>query len=111
MEWDRAAAFGTAAVPALTAAIGDGEAHVRESAAEALGRTRAASAVTLLVAALRDKEPRVQRAAAIGLGRFGAEAKEAVEPLTRAASASDDKLARAASDAAEKIRKAAETRA
>jgi len=106
LEWDRAASLGAAAVEPLGAALQDADAHVRESAAEALGRTGDASVVSLLVAALGDKDVRVQRAAANGLGRLGADAKAAVEPLGTAAQSSDDKLAKAAADAAERIRKA-----
>jgi HEAT repeat protein len=105
LEWDRAAALGAPAVEALTAAVADADGHVREAAAEALGRCGDPAAVALLVGALGDKDPRVQRAAAIGLGRLGGDAQSALGPLASLAQVGDDKLAKAATEAAERIRR------
>jgi HEAT repeat protein len=60
------------AVPALTAALQDGEGLVRREAARALGRIgpEARSAVPALDVALKDREPLVAREAAEALKRI-----------------------------------------
>jgi HEAT repeat protein len=108
-DWDRAAGMGEAALLPLGAALADSDAHVREAAAAALGRSGVAAAVGLLIGALADKDARVGRAAATGLGRLGTDAQAAIGPLTALRDAADEKLAKAAAEALEKIRRAGAT--
>ena len=70
------------AVPALAAALHDGDPCVRRAAARLLGRSRLPLAHTRLVEALRDPEPLVRQLAALGLG-FASD-PAAVTPLVRA---------------------------
>jgi HEAT repeat protein len=76
-----------AAVPALISALKDPDAHVRESAAEALGSIceQAREVVPALIERLhQDSEASVRIQAAQALGEFGPEAKTAIPALTRA---------------------------
>jgi HEAT repeat protein len=70
------------AVPALAAALHDGDPCVRRAAARLLGRSKLPVARTRLVEALRDPEPLVRQLAALGLG-FASD-PSTVTPLVRA---------------------------
>jgi HEAT repeat protein len=65
------------ALPALLAALRDGDAAVRAAAAVALGKGGFAEAVPPLLLTLNDGNLRVRNAAALGLGLSGAKAAEA----------------------------------
>ena len=56
---------------AVRAALGDGDAGVRQAALHSAGLWRDASAVPQLIAALKSNQPAAQRAAAEALGRVG----------------------------------------
>jgi hypothetical protein len=63
--------IGKPAVPALSAALKDGDPYVRERAATALGEIGDVSAVPVLNAALKDSDSTVRRMAAGALGEIG----------------------------------------
>ena len=71
-----------AVVAPLRAALGPGDACVRQTAARLLGRTKHPQAVTALAAALRDADPSTRELAAYGLGV--SDSRAAFDPLVAA---------------------------
>jgi HEAT repeat protein len=75
------------AVPALTAAVGAGDAERRVAAIHALqgiGKEDSKPAIPALTSALAHADPRVREAAAEGLGLFGRDARSATAALEQA---------------------------
>jgi len=93
---------GTAAVPALTALLQDGNAEARADAAYALAemgelpRSAASDAVAGLIRALDDDNWRVRANAAVALGNLGNGASEVWEPIAGAVGDSDPRVRGAA---------------
>ncbi|MFH1480091.1 MAG: HEAT repeat domain-containing protein [Pseudomonadota bacterium] len=71
--------IGKVAVPNLLEALEDGHPHVREFAAEMLGKIKDSRSVQSLIHTLRDQEPSVRGSAALALGRIGD--PKGVQPL------------------------------
>lgn len=94
------AAAATGGVPALSEALKDSEAVVREAAAEALGKFggQARTAAPSLIAVLDDKETTVRRAALAALALIGADAKEVLPKLKPAFKDADPEIRRHALD-------------
>jgi HEAT repeat protein len=93
-------AAATQGVPALSRALKDPEAMVREAAADALSKFggQAKSAVPSLLAVLADRETTVRRAALSALAQIGPEAREALPKLKRAFKDADIQVRRHALD-------------
>jgi len=107
-RWDSSASLGrcgAAALPALTKALADANAAVRQGAARALGGIgpAAESAVPALVTAIADHEPLVRESAAEALGRVGPAATFAIAPLVASFADDDPYLAGAAAIALGRI--------
>lgn len=102
---------GRAGADALAGALGDGDARVRRSAAEALGRigAEADGAVSALEKALDDSDPDVQLAAVEALGKVGREAGPTALALSALAASGSYNLRLAAAEALGRIGPAAAT--
>jgi HEAT repeat protein len=81
-HWERAAAVGPDAAPALNRALQDRDSTVRKQAAHALGKVGSARVIQPLIQALQDPDHQVRRAAAESLEQAGA--PQAVEALLSA---------------------------
>jgi HEAT repeat protein len=94
------AAAATEGVPALSEALKDSEAVVREAAAEALGKFggQARAAAPSLIAVVADRETTVRRAALAALAQIGPDAKEALPKLKPAFKDADPEVRRHALD-------------
>lgn len=89
------------AVRILTELLGDPQASVRRTAAEALGKIGRPGAEELLVSALRDSDAEVREAAARALGRLPSLGMETATRLTSLLEDSDASVREAASQALE----------
>jgi HEAT repeat protein len=90
------------AVPALAAAVTEGDPEFRRAVLYTLmsiGPDAAGEAVPAVASVLTNLDPRVRRTAAETLGRFGAEAASAIPALRRALQDEDQEVRQAASDA------------
>ena len=89
------------AVRMLTELLGDPEASVRRTGAEALGKIGAAQAETALVQALSDSVPEVREAAARALGRLPAMGMETATTLASLLRDSDPSVRQGAAQSLE----------
>jgi HEAT repeat protein len=93
----------TASVPSLSKAVQDSDPQVRQSASDALVKIDKGAAVTALIEASKSADVFISTQAMAGLGALGADAKDAVAPLTDLSKNTNIDLRAAAAGALEKI--------